>query len=96
MDLSDYIEEEETTMDEQLAEVLITVKTIETKIDLLDQRKLDVTIHAKDLEFIDYRMKQVVDSVNKITGYAKWGTGIVVASVLTALAQFIINGGIAK
>jgi len=64
--------------------------TIEGKVDELKKEKLDVVVHTADAKVFEIQIDSLISSVDKITGYAKWGTLIVIGSVLGALMKLIL------
>jgi methyl coenzyme M reductase subunit D len=66
------------------------LETIETKVDELKQEKLDVVVHTADAKVFELEIGTLISSVEKITGYAKWGTLIVIGSVIAALMKLVL------
>ena len=66
------------------------LETIETKVDELKQEKLDVVVHTADAKVFELQIGTLISSVEKITGYAKWGTLIVIGSVIAALMKLVL------
>lgn len=64
--------------------------TIEGKVDELKTEKLDVVVHTADAKVFELQIGTLIASVEKITGYAKWGTLVVIGSVLAAIMKLVL------
>jgi len=64
--------------------------TIEEKVDDLKKEKLDVVVHTADAKVFELQIGTLISSVEKITGYAKWGTLVVIGSVLAAIMKLVL------
>ena len=64
--------------------------TIAGKVDELKTEKLDVVVHAADTKLFEMQLAEIVSNVEKITTYAKWGTLLVIGSVIGSLMRLVL------
>lgn len=68
-----------------------TLLEIKADVKELKVTKVDLAMHAKDMEILDLKIEPIRKDVSTIKGYVKWVAITIIGGVGTAVLNLVLN-----
>ncbi len=80
-------------MNEPVSNDTLHIVMLEVQADVKELKvtKVDLAMHAKDMEILDLKIEPIRKDVSAIKGYVKWVAFTIIGGVLVAVLNLVIQ-----